>query len=102
MERNKKIVLVPVGICLPTTFVRCPSLFANKRCHISFVLSLFISFLYVIISPVSGSKIVLDIKGMEVGCPWGGSGGVNNVLVGVVRALDMILVALLMIKPLGK
>ena len=33
----KKIVFVPVGMCLPTPFARLPSLFAYERCHICLV-----------------------------------------------------------------
>ena len=103
-NRIKIIVLEPFGICLPTPFTRRTSLFANERCHISFVLLLFINFLQVNNLPVSGLKIALDSKEAEAfisylydSSSWG---GVKVVLLGVVRDLTMIDIALLVIRSL--
>ena len=77
-------MFVPVGMRLHTPFVRCPSSFANERCHITLVSSFWINFLYVMTSPVSGLKIALVRKGTDVFilCSYGLSlgDGVNVVL----------------------
>ena len=99
----KKIVFVPVGIRLPTPFASRSSSFANKRCQFLRMSMFCINFLYVITSPVFGSKIALVSNGTDVFmlCSYGSSRG-GGVTVVLERLSGSIVFALQLNEPLTR